>query len=105
MWDATSLGATTSSDATNVQYLDKASIFVEWTGTVPVGAITVQARNKSDGTWYDLDFGSAISVSGATGSHSIVLNEVPFVDIRLTYTRTSGTGTITATLVSKAVGV
>lgn len=105
MWDATSLAATNSTSATNIQYLDKASIFIEWTGSSPVGTLTVQARNKSNGTWYDLDFGAAITVSGNTGDHQIVLNEIPFIDIRLTYTRTSGTGSITATLVSKATGV
>lgn len=104
MWDATSMAATSTSTSTNVQNLDKASIFVEWTGTSPVGTITVQARNSASGTWYDLDFGAAITVSGNTGSHSIVFNELPFTDIQLVYTRTSGTGSITATYVSKVTG-
>ena len=104
MWDSTSLGATNTSNSTNVQNLDKASIFVEWTGSSPSGTITVEVRNSSSGTWYALDFGSAITVSGASGTHSIILNELLFVDMRLVYTRTSGSGTINATIASKTVG-
>lgn len=104
MFDAASLAATVTSSTSNVQNLDKASIFVEWTGSSPDGVLTLEARNSAEGSWYTLDFGSSIAVSGASGSHSLVLNEIPFVEIRLIYTRTSGTGSLTATIVSKAVG-
>lgn len=100
----TSLAATVESSTVNVQNLDSAGIHVSWTGSSPVGVITVQARNGSDDSWYDLDFGSTISVSGNTGNHQIVFNSLPFTDIKMTYTRTSGTGTIHAKITAKQLG-
>lgn len=110
MLNAVSLGATVTSGATSVKGVDKASILVEWSaGTSPVGTITVEARNgDGDGqtapTWYELDMGSAISVSGSSGNHQLVFNELPFTDLRIKYTRSSGTATMTATITMKAVG-
>lgn len=104
IFDAQSLAATVSSNPTSCINLDKASIHVVWTGTAPVGVLTVQARNGELDAWYDLDFGAVISVSGASGEHQIVFNEMPFTDIRLVYTRTSGTGSLTATISAKVVG-
>lgn len=105
MLDAVSLGTSQTSDPTSVLGMDKASIFAEWSaGTSPVGTITIEARNSPTGTWYELDFSSAISVSGASGSHQIYLTELPFQDIRFKYARTSGTATLSATIVIKQVG-
>ena len=94
----------TQSTPTNTSRLDKASITLNWTGTAPVGTITVEARNGSDDVWHELDFGSAISISGNTGSHELIFNELPFEEIRVLYTAGSGTGTLDAILVAKVVG-
>lgn len=105
MLDAVSAGSNQTSEPTSVLGMDKASIFVEWSaGTSPVGTITVEARNSPVGTWYTLDFISTISVSGPSGSHQIYFTELPFQDIRIKYTRTSGTATLNATIVIKQVG-
>lgn len=105
MFDAVSMATSQTSAATNVQNLDSASIFVEWSGaSSPVGTVTVQARNGAAGTWYTLDFGASIDVSGASGNHQLVFNEMPFTDIRLVYTRSSGSGPLTATISAKTVG-
>lgn len=104
MFDAVSLGANATSSETSVINLDKASIHIVWTGSSPVGTITAQARNGESDAWYVLDFGAAISVSGSSGEHQLVFNELPFTDIRLLYTRTSGSGSITARLSAKVQG-
>lgn len=105
MLDSVSMGTSQTSAATNVLNMDKASLFVEWSaGSTPIGTITIEARNKSDGNWYELSFGSSIDVSGNSGSHQIYFTELPFVDIRVKYNRTSGSGTLNATLVIKQVG-
>jgi len=105
MINATSMGATITSAATSVKNMDKAGILVEWSaGSTPVGVITVQARFSPTGNYVDLDFGSAINVSGNSGSHQIRLDELPFQDIRVVYTRTSGSGTLNVTVVIKQVG-
>lgn len=104
MFNAASLAADATSEITDVINLDKASIHITWTGTSPVGDILVQARNGELDAWYQLDFGSTISVSGNTGEHQLVFNELPFTHIRLFYDRTSGTGSITAKISAKVQG-
>lgn len=104
MIDAASVASNLTSAIVNVQNMDKAAIHVEWAGASPVGALTVEARNGAEDTWYELAFGSAISISGNTGDHQIVFNELPFTDIRLQYAATSGTGTLDATITLKQVG-
>lgn len=104
MFDAVSVAASATSNEVNVINLDKASIFVDWAGTAPVGVLTVQAKNAQNGDWFDLDMGGVINISGASGSHILVFNELPHDAIRLVYTATSGTGTIDAVLAAKQVG-
>ncbi len=103
MFDALSLASSATSDATDVTPVDKASIHIAWTGSSPVGSIAVWAQNGDDDSWYDLGF-SAISISGASGSHQVIFNELPFTKIRLVYTRVSGTGSLNARISSKTVG-
>lgn len=105
MFDAVSLSATKSSDVVNVQNLDNASIHIMWaSGSSPVGDITVEVRNGEADDWRTLDFGSAISISGTSGEHEIVMYVMPFTDVRLKYTRTSGDATLSARITAKTVG-
>jgi hypothetical protein len=104
MIDAQSMASNITSSTVNVQNMDIASIHVSWSGAAPVGVLTVQARNGAQDPWYDLDFGSPISVSGSPGDHQIVLESLPFTDIQLIYTATSGTGTMTAAITAKQIG-
>jgi hypothetical protein len=104
MLDAGDVSGNLQSATTNVLNLDKASISVTWTGSSPVGTLEVLARNGEDDAWSALNFGSAISISGNSGDHRILLNEMPFTDIRIDYTATSGTGSLTAIITAKQVG-
>ena len=83
---------------------DKASISIQWSGSSPVGTFEILARNGEDDAWQALDFGSVIAVSGNTGDHRVLLNELPFTDIRIDYAATSGTGTVDAIVTAKQVG-
>lgn len=110
MFNAQSLASSATSAATNTEQLDKASIVVEWTGTAPVGVLTVEGRSFQNSTngpiassWVTLDF-DTIDITGASGSHQLLFNELPFSEIRLVYTRTSGTGSLTAILTAKTTG-
>lgn len=98
------MSANITSEIVNVQNLDQGSILVEWSGTTPVGTLTVEARNGESQSWYELDFNATMSVSGNTGSHQIVFNSMPFTDIRLKYAFSSGTGTLDAVITAKTVG-
>jgi hypothetical protein len=104
MFDAANISATVTSAEVNVINLDKASIYVDWTGTSPAGVLSVEAKNSENGTWFELDFGTPIPVSGSPGEHVLIFNELPHNTIRLVYTRTSGTGAMNAVLVAKQVG-
>lgn len=111
MLDEADMSANASSSIVNVLNMDKASIIVDWSGTSPDGSLVLEARNKpvdinniEDGNWYEIDFGSAIAVTGNTGDHLIVLNELPFDSIRLKYVRVSGTGALDAVITAKQVG-
>lgn len=93
-----------TSNSFNVQNLDNLSIHLLFSGT-PTGTVVVQARNGSDDGWYNLTLGGgAISLVGAPGSHQILLTYLPFTDIRLIYSRSSGTGTMEARITAKTVG-
>lgn len=109
MLDAADISTNQLSVDTSSINLDSGSIVVEWTGTTPVGVITIEATNDDPkdplgATYRDLDFGSAINVSGNSGSHEIILNQLPFRAFRFRYTASSGTGSLTATLTAKTLG-
>lgn len=95
--------ASTTSNLTNVLYMDNIGIVASWTGTTPIGAIFIDASNDGS-NWVTLDFGTGISVSGNTGSHVININQFPYNQIRARYVKTSGTGTLTLTLTVKQMG-
>jgi len=102
--DAGDMSGNVTSSVVNVQNMDIASLHLSWAGTSPVGTVTVQARNGATDSWYDLDFGSAISIASNSGDHQIILQEMPFTDLKVTYTATSGTGTLTGYITAKQIG-
>lgn len=104
MLEDASLAGNLTGVVTNVQNLDKASIHISWTGTSPVGVVTVEARNSDKDSWYTVDMGAAINISGNSGDHLLVFNELPFYDMRLQYTASSGTGTVDAIITMKQTG-
>ena len=111
--DGGNMGSDITGAETNIQFLDYVSLTVEWSGSAPVGVLNVEVlkieseRNAALGidVWKKLDFGGAIGtdipISGATGSHEIIINETASPKIRCFFDRTSGTGTLNVTLVGK----
>ena len=111
MLDNVSIATNQTSDKTNVEPVDQGTIQVEWTGTSPVGVLTLEASNSSDieftqGTenWVELDFGVPIAISGASGNHQIIFDSLPFRYVRIIYTSTSGTGNLTANFHATSIG-
>ena len=103
-FDAVNIATSQSSLEIEVGQSDYGSIYLSWTGSSPVGVIEVQAKNGEKGTYRALDFGSTISISGNSGNHDIILNEMPFTHLMLVYTSTSGTGSMNAQVTLKSVG-
>lgn len=88
---------------TTIDQVDKIGIDLDWTGTSPVGTFDVQVCYLIPGTntyttWRSLDFGSTVNITGNTGNHQFVILDPPFQKLRIKYTRTSGTGNLTAVL-------
>lgn len=98
------INSTTTSPSSKVDQLDKASIDLKWSASTLVATATVEAKNGDQADWRALDFGSAITVSGASGAHEILLVEMPFTDLRLVLTVSAGSGDLSAVLTSKSVG-
>lgn len=95
--------SSTTSSSTSVQNTDNIGIILSWTGTSPVGTVTISGSNDNS-TFVDLDFGSTISISGNTGSDLLNINQFPCAYIRIKYTKGSGTGTLTASMTTKQIG-
>lgn len=78
------------------------SVQVIASGTAPVGALKVQISNDAPNTvggptnWTDIS-GATVSVTGV-GSFLIPKTEICYQWIRLVWTKTSGTGVVTAKL-------
>jgi hypothetical protein len=103
----------TISNPFSVLYQDNAGIVLSWTGTLQ-GTFHVFVTNDSFGvgfppnasTWAELDFGTSIVVDPSIQADGIVinLNQLPFSGLYVSYTNASGTGNITAQIVSKRIG-
>jgi len=109
--DAASLGTNYTSGVTSIKNLDNIWIELEWTGTAPSGTITVEVASEypKESNQYTqfkaLDFGLPITISGASGTHAININQAPMASVlRLKYAYVGGTGTINAYISGKVVG-
>jgi len=103
-----------TSSITNIQGLDNTGYQLNFTGT-PTGTFSVQvsmdyqpgtspnSQPANAGNWISLPLSPAITASGAGDVAYIDLNQLSTPYIRLVYTRTSGTGTLQAFVVSKAI--
>jgi hypothetical protein len=99
------------SAVTVIQNSSMLSYDISWTGTAPVGVMSVQVSNtysqyadgsvNNPGNWTTLTLSSPPTVSGSTGNGFIDIDATGAYAIRLVYTRTSGTGTMNATISGK----
>lgn len=99
IFDATDISTDQTSEIVYVPYLDNVGMIVSWTGTSPVGELKIEVSNQQQNPnepmiWSQLDFGSAIAISGNSGTHTINMNQLPFNAIRAKYARVSGTGNL-----------
>ena len=100
-----------TSSPTNIQFLDNVGYEFDWTGSTPIGVITIEVSYSyaqdingnvtNTGTWTSL--GLSIAVSGNTGSAVVDLNQLSAPYVRAVYTKTSGTGTLTGYCGGKAI--
>lgn len=68
-----------------------------WSGTSPVGTITVSASNDN----VNFTAISSVAVASNTGNYMVNVDNPAYPWMQVTYTYTSGTGTLTATIAGK----
>jgi hypothetical protein len=110
--NAGSMAASLTSSPTILQSLSKASYAIRWTGTSPVGTVSIQGSNdyslypdgtvNNSGTWTTLTINvsgtpnTTVAISGNSGNGVIDVLDTALYALRLIYTRVSGTGSLTA---------
>lgn len=97
-----SLSITTA--PTSIEYIDRALLTIVCTGT-PTGTIEVQCSNNYNemskvGTWFALDL-SLTQPTGSPETYIIEMTQTAIRHLRVTYTASSGSGTMTATISGK----
>ena len=100
-----------TSKVTIIQNMSQISYDISWTGSTPVGVMSVQVSNtytqNADGTvrnagnWNTLTLNTPANVSGNTGNGFIDIDANGAYAMRLVYTVGSGTGTMNASVCGK----
>jgi hypothetical protein len=108
---AGSMSGALTSDATSIQYMDNICIELVWTGTPTgtfsiEGSLTYQTNSvgtgvSNAGTWVPITLTPPPAATGSAGSILLDLNQLSFPYIRVKYSPTSGSGTLTATIGGK----
>lgn len=96
-----------TSTPTNIQYLDNIYLELSCTGT-PTGTFAVQVSssyvvNENAGSWVALNLAATPTVSGAATVIGIDLNQLGATYLRVVYTGTGGTGSLTGIITAKQV--
>lgn len=100
-----------TSKVTIIQNLSMLSYDIAWSGSAPVGVMSVQLSNtysqnadgsiRNPGNWTTIILSVPAPVSGDTGNGMIDVDATGAYAVRLVYTRTSGTGSLNATINGK----
>ncbi len=104
--------ATLTSLVTVIKGISMLSYGISWAGSTPIGIIQAQVSNdysenadgsvKNSGTWNVIPFDlngsivTSIPITGNTGNGFIDIDQTGAYAVRLLYTKTSGTGTLSA---------
>ena len=111
------MSSTTASSPTILQSLSMVNYAVAWTGTTPIGTLSLQFSDdyaigsngtvSNSGTWNTVPlnvagaFQTSVAISGNTGNGMIDVQETSAYACRLLYTASSGTGTMSIVVTGK----
>jgi len=99
--DAVSTAASITGDSFSIQDSDNVGLDLRWTGTT-AGTIAVQVSNDNS-TFTALTLSAVPTPAGSADNYLVNINQAPFQYMRIVFTRTSGTGTLTAIVSMKGV--
>jgi hypothetical protein len=111
--NSVSMTADVESNPIHIQYEDNIGLEFVWTGT-PTGTFGVSVSNSATlsatggitgGTWTPLSLTSpdVPAASGSAGNGFIDLNQLGAAFLKVTYSASSGTGSLTVTMTGKPV--
>jgi len=87
--------------STDIRWMDNLVMYFSFSGS-PTGTFGIEV-SPDNSTWYPLTLVITPAASGSGGIHRVALNQLPDPYIRATYTRTSGTGSLTVTIAGKMI--
>jgi hypothetical protein len=90
-----------TSPAIDIRWFDNLIMYISFTGT-PTGTFAVETSGDQV-TWFDLTLSPVPAAAGAANTIRIQFTQLGDSYIRLKYNRTSGTGTLKATLAGKEI--
>ena len=95
--------STLTSKVTDIRYLDNIAIFFTFTGT-PTGTFHVFGNMTNDTTnGVEITLPSSPVASGAAGTILIDMNQQAYPYIYVTYTKSSGTGSVNVFITGKSI--
>jgi hypothetical protein len=107
-----SLATSFTSPATVIQQVSMVSYAMDWTGSSPIGVISLQVSNDYRpatggqpgvaGNWNDLPLSQTCNLTGSTGTGFIDIDQCGAYAIRLKYVASSGTGSLNCQISGKA---
>jgi hypothetical protein len=102
--------STIHSEPLHIEMLSFVGFDISWTGS-PTGTFSVEVSNTytlnadgspgKPGNWTALTLSAAVTASGSPGNAFIDIDAISAAFIRLTYTPSSGTGTLNAVATAK----
>ena len=104
---AESLGVAFSTAAVSVRYTDNVGIFIK-TASVTTNTGSFIVEGTIDGTnWFDFGLSPALTLANANTTFAVNLNQVPFDQVRVSFTPsvTTPNGTALISIMAKSVGV
>ena len=104
---AQSLAASFSTDAVSVRYTDNVGIYIK-TASVTTNTGSFIVEGTIDGTnWFDFGVSPALTLANANTTFAVNLNQVPFDQVRVSFTPsvTTPNGTALISIMAKSVGV
>lgn len=106
---AQSLGTSFQTDPTDLKYMHNVGYTISCTGvTANTGEFKVEARIKESETefssWIELEFSTPIQLTNADKDIIINLNQLPFSQVRLSFTDSGGDGLCDVFVSAKGIG-
>lgn len=106
---AKSLASSFQTDPTDIKYMHNVGYTIACSGvTSNTGEFKVEARIKESETsysdWMELEFSTPIQLTNADKDIIINLNQLPFSQVRLTFTDSAGDGVCDIFVSAKGIG-